>query len=82
MNNYSYALNPNIVKIGEIELHDGTILKRKFLAGTEDQYECKLIFITISINEGGIEVKEVKPFVIRIDNSNWVMEFLPEEYEL
>ena len=82
MNNYSYTLNPNVVTIGETELHEGTILKRKFLPGTEDQYECKLVFVPVIIEENGVEVEEMKPFVIRVNNPDWVMEFIPEEYEL
>ncbi|MGL4759264.1 MAG: hypothetical protein ACRCXZ_08055 [Patescibacteria group bacterium] len=81
LKNYSYALNPNTVNVDGMILHEGTILKRKFIAGTEDEYECRLLFLTVK-KESEEDLEETKPFAVRVNNPNWIMEFIPEEYEL
>lgn len=65
-------------------IKEGEILKRKFLEGTVDKYECvlKLLDVDIANPETGEKTgeKETKAFGQRVGNPNWLMLFEEEEY--
>lgn len=67
-----------------IEIHENDSLKRIFLEGTEDKYECilKLIDVDIINPKTGEKVgeKETKAFAQRKNHPNWLIEFKEEEY--
>lgn len=60
-------------------------LKRIFLDGTVDQYECELIIIDVDkkdIETGKKIGIETKAFARRLGQQNWLMEFDEKEYIL
>lgn len=65
-------------------IKEGENLKRKFLEGTVDKYECvlKLLDVDIVNPETGEKTgeKETKAFGQRVGNPNWLMLFEEEEY--
>ena len=65
-------------------IKEGENLKRKFLEGTVDKYECvlKLLDVDIIDPETGEKTgeKETKAFGQRVGNPNWLMLFEEEEY--
>lgn len=65
-------------------IKEGENLKRKFLEGTVDKYECvlKLLDVDIINPETGEKTgeKETKAFGQRVGNPNWLMLFEEEEY--
>lgn len=65
-------------------IKEGESLKRKFLEGTVDKYECvlKLLDVDIVNPETGEKTgeKETKAFGQRVGNPNWLMLFEEEEY--
>ena len=65
-------------------IKEGESLKRKFLEGTVDKYECvlKLLDVDIIDPETGEKTgeKETKAFGQRVGNPNWLMLFEEEEY--
>ena len=65
-------------------IKEGESLKRKFLEGTVDKYECvlKLLDVDIINPETGEKTgeKETKAFGQRVGNPNWLMLFEEEEY--
>ena len=69
-----------------VEIREGEPLNRKFLEGTEDKYNCILKLIDVDIvspeTQEKTGEKETKAFAQRVDNPNWVMEFVEEEYTI
>lgn len=69
-----------------VEIKEGESLNRKFLEGTEDKYNCILKLIDVDIvnpeTQEKTGEKETKAFAQRVDNPNWVMEFVEEEYTI
>ena len=65
-------------------IKEGENLKRKFLEGTVDKYECvlKLLDVDIINPETGEKTgeKETKAFGQRVGNPNWLMLFEEDEY--
>ncbi len=59
-------------------------LERKFLPNTQDTYECELVLLEVDVYDDNFEVigKETKAFARRVGNTNWLMEFVEEEYNL
>lgn len=68
------------------EIREGESLNRKFLEGTEDKYSCILKLIDVDVvnpeTQEKTGEKETKAFAQRIDNPNWIIEFLEEEYTI
>lgn len=70
-------------KSGEIILNELDLLKRRFLEGTKEKYECELILKDIELRDKtGKKTgkRELKAFARRKGVENWLMEFIPEEY--
>lgn len=67
-----------------IEIKEGETLKRKFLDGTQDKYDCVLKLLEVDIVNSETQEKtgekELKAFGQRKDNPSWLMEFNEEEY--
>lgn len=67
-----------------IEIKEGETLKRKFLDGTQDKYDCVLKLLEVDIinpeTQEKTGEKELKAFGQRRNNPNWLMEFVEEEY--
>lgn len=60
-------------------------LKRKFLDGTRDKYECELVIMDVEVKDmetGKKTGTETKAFARRVGQSNWLMEFNETEYVL
>lgn len=60
-------------------------LKRIFLDGTVDQYECELVILDVDIKDmetGKKTGTETKAFARRVGQPNWLMEFNETEYVL
>lgn len=59
-------------------------LERKFLPNTQDTYDCELLLLEVDVYDDNFEVmeKETKAFARRVGNTNWLMEFVEEEYNL
>lgn len=66
------------------EIKEGETLKRKFLDGTQDKYECVLKLEEVDVINSETQEKtgekELKAFGQRKDNPSWLMEFNEEEY--
>ena len=72
-----------VAKSGEIVLNELDPLNRKFLEGTDDKYECELVLQDIEItneNEEKTGITELRAFARRKGSKNWLLEFIPEEY--
>lgn len=68
----------------QIIINEFDKVKRKFLPNTQDTYECILILKEVpeyDMNMMETETKVTKPFIQRVGNSYWLMEFVEEEYE-
>lgn len=63
----------------EIIVNEGDTIKYNFLPGTEDTFDVILKFMEVEHEDGS---KTLEPFTHRADNPDWVMKFIPEEYEL
>ena len=65
-------------------IKEGENLKRKFLEGTVDKYECVLKLLDVDIinpeTREKTGEKETKAFGQRVGNPNWLMLFEEEEY--
>lgn len=65
-------------------IKEGETLRRRFLEGTTDKYECVLKLLDVdTINpETGEKTgqKETKAFGQRVGNPSWLMSFIEEEY--
>lgn len=60
-------------------------LKRKFLDGTQDKYECELVIMDVEVKDmetGKKTGTETKAFARRVGQPNWLMEFNETEYVL
>lgn len=59
-------------------------LKRKFLPGTEDIFECELVLLEVDkqdpVTGKKIEGKELKAYARRVDKPYWLMLFDENEY--
>lgn len=68
------------------EIREGESLKRKFLEGTQDKYECVLKLEEVDIvnpeTQEKTGKKELRAFGQRVDNPHWLMEFVEEEYTI
>lgn len=78
-----------IVSVGvprtEIVLNEFQELSKIFLEGTEEKYRCILILTDVElVSDDGEKTGEVetKAFAKKIGYDNWIMEFIPSEYDL
>lgn len=72
-------------RVGEVIINEFDTLTRKFLNDTGLKYECELVLARVEVlNELGEKTgaQETKAFARRKGFDNWLMEFIPQEYEL
>lgn len=70
-------------RTGEVVINELDALDRRFLEGTDDEYECELVLQDVEITDEFMEktgATELKAFARRKDTESWLMEFVPEEY--
>ncbi|MGL6132322.1 MAG: hypothetical protein ACRCZ9_11990 [Fusobacteriaceae bacterium] len=83
LKNRRIILETTVWGIEDSVINEFDKLEKDFLPNTADTYECELVLVDVDVLDEKQEVigKETKAFARRVGYSDWLMEFVVEEYK-